>query len=36
VSHANLTVGYARNLHQVATEGSGALFFSLSITELLR
>ena len=36
VSHANLTVGYARNLHRDPKEGSGALFFSISITELLR
>jgi len=36
VSHANFTVGYARNLHRRPQEGSGALFFSISITELLR
>ena len=36
VSHANLTVGYSRNLHRDPKEGSGALFFSISITELLR
>jgi hypothetical protein len=36
VSHANLTFGYARNLHRDPKEGSGALFFSISITELLR
>ena len=36
VSHANFTVGYARNLHRDPKEGSGALFFSISITELLR
>jgi hypothetical protein len=36
VSHANLTIGYARNLNRLPQEGSGALFFSVSITELLR
>lgn len=36
VSHANLTLGYARNLNRSPREGSGALFFSISITELLR
>lgn len=35
VSHANFTVGYVKNLHrQVPREGSGALFFSIHVTEL--
>ena len=36
VSHANLTLGYARNLNRIPQESSGALFFSISTTELLR
>jgi len=36
VSHVNFTVGYARNLHRLPGEGTGALFFSMGITELLR
>jgi len=36
VSHANFTVGYARNLHRIPQEDSGALFVAISITQLLR
>jgi len=36
VSHANFTLGYARNLHRAPNEGTGALFFSIFISELLR
>jgi hypothetical protein len=36
VSHVNFTVGYARNLNRGTREPAGAVFFSISMSDLFR